>query len=154
MDSSTINAIIYCITILIIVISIGIFIKFIIGPKLDMIINIKNQDVKNKKYELFSRLDPKLLEQSVDDYLNTYINRYITYKFIANKVMYINQEEVEKMIKDITTVVNIQISELYIFYIKCITAISSDEDLLEYTHSKISNLVIEAVTSFNSAMQP
>lgn len=154
MDSSTINAIIYCITILLVFILIGLFVKFVIEQKIDTYLNLKDQEIKNKKYELFSKLDPKLLEESVDEYFNIYINRYITYKFIANKVMYINQEEVEKMIKDITTVVNIQISEMYIFYIKCITSITSDQDLLEYTHSKISNLVIEAVTSFNSAMQP
>ena len=121
-------------------------------PYLNTKNEIRDKEVKNKKYELFKTIDTEILKQSVDKYFETYINRYITYKFIAKKVMYINSEEVEKMVNDITKLIYIQISELYIFYISMIQSISTDEDLLQFIHTKVENICIETVSNYNGSM--
>ena len=66
--------------------------------------------------------------------------------------MYIKSEEAEKMVNDITKLICIQISELYVFYITMLYSISDDEDLVQYIHNKVENTCIEAITNYNSSM--
>ena len=89
-------------------------------PYLNKKNEIREKEIKNKKYELFKDLDIDIMKQSLDQYFEGYVNRYITYKFLAKKNMYINSEEVEKMVNDLTKLIYLQISELYIFYITMI----------------------------------
>ena len=121
-------------------------------PYLNKKNEIREKEIKNKKYELFKDLDIDIMKQSLDQYFEGYVNRYITYKFLAKKNMYINSEEVEKMVSDLTKLIYLQISELYIFYITMLQSIITDEDLLAYIHNKVENTCLEAVTNYNGSM--
>ena len=77
--------------------------------------------------------------------------RYIAYKFVANKMTFINNDDTETMIKDLSKLIIIEMSELYLNYIKLVTAINTDEDYIRYIHSRVQNVVIENVSSFNKA---
>lgn len=121
-------------------------------PYLNKKNEIREKEIKNKKYELFKDLDIDIMKQSLDQYFEGYVNRYITYKFLAKKNMYINSEEVEKMVNDLTKLIYLQISELYIFYITMLQSIITDEDLLAYIHNKVENTCLEAVTNYNGSM--
>ena len=79
------------------------------------------------------------------------MNRYITYKFIANKVIYIKQDDIEKMVSDTTKLIMIEISELYIYYIKLLRSIDNNEDLIQYIYSRVSTITIDTVANYNSA---
>lgn len=127
------------------------FIKYIM-PYLNKKNENKEKEIKNKKYELFKDLDPDIMKESIDKYFKSEVNRYIAYKFIANKSMYIKTDEINEMIKDVTKLIYIEISELYVFYIKMTRSIDNDDDLLEYIHNRIQNICIEAVSNFNSTM--
>lgn len=127
------------------------FIKYIM-PYLNKKNENKEKEIKNKKYELFKDLDPDIMKESIDKYFKSEVNRYIAYKFIANKSMYIKTDEINEMIKDVTKLIYIEISELYVFYIKMTRSIDSDDDLLEYIHNRVQNICIEAVSNFNSTM--
>lgn len=113
---------------------------------------IKNKEAMNQKYELFKTIDPSALKESLDNYFEEYVNRYITYKFLSKKIMYIKAEESEAMVKDLTKLIYLEISDMYIFYIKCNTSINDDEQLLQYIHNKVQNTCIEIVTNYNSSM--
>ena len=121
-------------------------------PYLDKKNEIKDKEVKNKKYELFKDIDTDIIKQTLDAYFEGYVNRYITYKFLSKKEMYIKSEEAEKMVNDITKLICIQIYELYVFYITMLYSISDDEDLVQYIHNKVENTCIEAITNYNSSM--
>ena len=121
-------------------------------PYLDKKNEIKDKEIKNKKYELFKDIDTDIIKQALDSYFEGYVNRYITYKFLSKKEMYIKSEEAEKMVNDITKLICIQISELYVFYITMIYSINNDEDLVQYIHNKVENTCIEAITNYNSSM--
>lgn len=114
---------------------------------------IENMKLKNEKYNLFSRLSIPDIDNQIRSYITDYLQRYIAYKFISKKIEYIRDEDVETMIKDITKLIYIEISELYIFYIKMVYTINEDEDLLKYINSKVKEISIELVTNYNSAMK-
>ena len=133
-----------------------VFIIYMKEKKIMHYINKKNElkekEIKNKKYELFKTIDTEAMNKVIDDYFDQYINRYIAYKFLSKKQMYIKSEEMENMIKDLTKLIYIQISELYIFYISMNQSISNDDDLLEYIHTKVQNMCIESTMNYNSSM--
>lgn len=124
---------------------------FNIIPYLNEKNSIRKQELKIKEYEMYSKVDINEVSNIVDNYFQKYINRYITYKFIAKKKIYVKQDEIELMVRDITKVISIQISELYVYYIKFLQNINNEEDLIKFIHSKVSELTIESVSSFNNS---
>lgn len=123
-------------------------------PYYDKKNELKDKEIKNEKYNLFMKLDVDAMNTVLDGYFETYINRYIAYKFLSKKNMYIKSEEAEIMVRDITKLIYIQISELYIFYIKMTQSIRDDDELLQYIHTKVENKCIESITNYNASMTP
>ena len=124
---------------------------FIVKPYMNEKNRIREIESKNKTYELFASIDPEAVQKELDTYFERYVNRYITYKFIANKVIYIKQDNIEKMVSDTTKLIMIEISELYIYYIKLLRAIDNNEDLIQYIYSRVSTITIDTVANYNSA---
>lgn len=124
---------------------------FILKPYMDEKNRIREIETKNKTYELFVNIEPEAVQKELDTYFERYVNRYITYKFIANKVIYIKQDDIEKMVSDITKLIMIEISELYIYYIKLLRSIENNEDLIQYIYSRVSTITIDTVANYNSA---
>ena len=133
---------------------VGVFIYglvFIVKPYMNEKNRIREIESKNKTYELFASIDPEAVQKELDTYFERYVNRYITYKFIANKVIYIKQDDIEKMVSDTTKLIMIEISELYIYYIKLLRSIDNNEDLIQYIYSRVSTITIDTVANYNSA---
>ena len=112
---------------------------------------LEEMKIKNEKYNLFSVLSIESINQYIDEYFERYIQRYISMKFIVRKIEYIKEEDCEIMVRDITKVIALEISELYIFYIKMICNISNDEDLLKFINSKVKSIAVDQVSAFNSS---
>lgn len=133
---------------------VGVFIYglvFIVKPYMNEKNRIREIESKNKTYELFASIDTEAVQKELDTYFERYVNRYITYKFIANKVIYIKQDDIEKMVSDTTKLIMIEISELYIYYIKLLRSIDNNEDLIQYIYSRVSTITIDTVANYNSA---
>lgn len=150
-----ISNIIICATIVVIsILFIILFIKVII-PLIEKIndrkyeIEIKNID--NDKYKLYSSLDVEKSEEVIVSYFQSYVTDYIKYHYIAQKIIAIPNKDVEVIIKEVTKTIAINLSDLYIFYIKILRNISTDEDLLGYIHDTVTELVITLVSNYNSA---
>lgn len=135
-----------------IVIALIILIKKLL-PEIKRRSEIKNKEVENKKFELFLSTSPEKINEELDKYFERYINRYIAFKFISKKATFINQDDTETMILDLTKLVAIEMSEIYVFYMKNIYAINNEEDLLRCIKNRITSLVVESVSSFNKAAQ-
>lgn len=110
---------------------------------------LEEMQIKNKQYELFMHMDPKLAEEEIDNLIKKYINEYVLSNFIVNKINYIKKPQVDQMIKTLDKVLILEISELYIFYIKTLTNIRNEDDLLNYIDKKVKEHVLEFVTEFN-----
>lgn len=113
----------------------------------------RQMELKNQKYNLLSTLSVESINNALTEYFTNYLQKYIAYKFMARKINYINEENVELMIKDITKLIYLEISELYIFYIRMIYSINEDEDLLKYINSKVKEIAIDLVTNYNTSMK-
>ena len=148
------EAIILILSLILGIMIVGVFIYglvFIVKPYMNEKNRIREIESKNKTYELFASIDPEVVQKELDTYFERYVNRYITYKFIANKVIYIKQDDIEKMVSDTTKLIMIEISELYIYYIKLLRSIDNNEDLIQYIYSRVSTITIDTVANYNSA---
>lgn len=148
------EAIILILSLILGIMIVGVFIYglvFIVKPYMNEKNRIREIESKNKTYELFASIDTEAVQKELDTYFERYVNRYITYKFIANKVIYIKQDDIEKMVSDTTKLIMIEISELYIYYIKLLRSIDNNEDLIQYIYSRVSTITIDTVANYNSA---
>ena len=150
-----INILLICLTIIIVtgfICTYLIVVKQIV-PYLNDKNKIREKEIKNKKYELFSNIDTEFISEKLDKYFEKSVNRYIVYKFISNKVTFIGSDDTETMINDLTKFITIDISELYVFYISMISAINNQEDLIRFIKNKVQNTKIDAVRNFNKSEQ-
>ena len=145
------------ILLIIITISTYIFIfcvtKFIVMPYFNKKNELLEKDVKNKANTFFSTIDIVSVDKLITEYIQKYIDRYIVYKFISNKKLYINEESTDTMIKDVTKNVMRDISELYVFYFKLLYSIDDTEDLIRYVHDKVMIQTIDSVSSYNKSIE-
>ena len=111
--------------------------------------NQKTLELENKKIELFMQMDPKMAESEIDELVKKYLNDYIIKNFLISNIDYIKKNEIDKMVKELDRNIVREISELYIFYIKILTNITDEEDLIKYIDKKVKEHVLEFVTEFN-----
>ena len=121
-------------------------------------LNKKNQirelEAKNKNYELLASIDIDNVSSKIDTYIEERVKRYILFNFISKKIIYIKEEESEKMCKRITELVCIELSELYLFYVRLLVNIKSDEDLIKFVNTKVKMIVAENVSNYNTSQLP
>ena len=110
---------------------------------------IKDREVKNKKYELFDSIDIEAVVKAVDNLIQSNIDTYIAYKFLANNVIYIRSEDEEEMIRNVTKTTVIELSELYIHYISLLYAIQDTEQLTQVVYKIVKNKCIRIVSDYN-----
>lgn len=132
-----------------IMISIYIIFFFVIKPTIDKKIKLKSMEIENYKMDLLMKLDPVLAENAIDELVKKYLAEYVLTNFIINSINYIRKEQIEKMVRDLTKKISIEISELYVFYIKTLTNIKSDDDLIGYVYKKVKEHTVNYVTEFN-----
>lgn len=146
-----INTIIICSTILAFIAAIVVIAFLIIKPYFTSIAASKANEVQNEKYKLFTTISPEAVQVSIDTYVDNIVSKYIVFKFVSKKKGYINDQETDAMVKDITKMISLDISELYIFYIRMVADIHDDDGLLRYIHGKVRNAVVDNVSKYNSA---
>ena len=111
--------------------------------------NLRRLEIQNKKCELQMRMDPKLAEKEIEDLVKDYLNQYALVNFITKQIPFIREQEVNEMIRYLDKQILLEISELYIFYIRCIVNINDEDDLLAFIDRKVKEQVLEFVTNFN-----
>ena len=111
--------------------------------------NLRRLEIENKKVELQMRMDPKLAEKEIEDLVKNYVSQYGFVNFISKQIPFIRDQQVNEMIRYLDKQIMLEISELYIFYIKCITNIEDENDLLIFVDKKVKDQVLEFVTNFN-----
>lgn len=122
---------------------------FIFKPYLEKRNEIEEKAVTLDQFELFMQIDVELIEKEIDKMIIKYVNDYSLKKFILQNVDYIRKPDINIMRKEIKMTITLEISELYIFYIKMLTSINNDEDLLKYIDKKVDEHVLLFVTDYN-----
>ena len=120
-----------------------------INDGIKQICEILNKEIENQKAELFMKADPNIANKEIEEMISDYINRYVVRHFLINNIDFIRKEEIDMMVKKITREVILDISELYLFYVKILVSIKDDDDLIRFINRKVSDKVLEFATEFN-----
>lgn len=145
-----INLLCNLIIIVAIVGSIFLIYRFIIKSILDKYFDLKNKENKNELCRLYSVINPEEVRKELNDYIHQYTLIYVLYHFTVNKIEYIKQDDVDKMVKEITITINVEISELYIFYFRLLYDIQDDDSLTSHIHDLVKDDVMAFVKDFNA----
>lgn len=118
----------------------------------DDILELKKEKLKNDLFEIYSNIDIVSVEKIIDDKLDKNIHTWVLKNITSqsNDEQYIKSEEVETLINYVSLEFVTNISDLYLFYVKCLTNIDDEEDLLLFIREKVKLLVLDFVTKFNS----
>ena len=146
-----IDVLMICITILLAVAAVVVIAFLVVKPYLNKMSTNNEMHIINEKYALFNSIDSDSIGEKLDKYFSEYVNRYVIYKFVSKKITYIKDNEVETMVSDLTKFIAVDISELYIFYIKMSTSITDQDSLLLYIKNKVRAEVVDVVSSYNKA---
>ena len=146
-----IDVLMICITILLAVAAVVVIAFLVVKPYLNKMSSNNEMHIINEKYALFNNIDSDSISEKLDKYFSEYVNRYVIYKFVSKKITYIKDNEVETMVSDLTKFIAVDISELYIFYIKMSTSITDQDSLLLYIKNKVRAEVVDVVSSYNKA---
>lgn len=111
---------------------------------------IKNKEIINEKNRLLATIDIEYCHRILDQYFSDYLDRYIMYRFISKKAIYIKSTEVDQMIKDLTKRIALDISELYVFYLTLEYSLTEDDSLVEVIFERLQELAIPKITEYNS----
>ena len=123
-------------------------------PRIDRYLDIRDKEVKNNKYRIYNNTNLEVVNTEIDTYIQGYIDRYVLYKFLANKVPYINEDATNEMIRDVTKNIALDISDLILYYISLIQAYETDEELIRFIKTRVTNSAIEFVTNYNATNIP
>ena len=123
----------------------------VVKPYLDKTAGINEMHTMNEKYALFTNINADDINEKLDKYFSNFVNKYVVYKFVSKKINYIKDAEVETMINDLTKLIAVDISELYIFYSKMSTSVTDQDSLLLYIRNRIQAETIDVVSGYNKA---
>lgn len=112
-------------------------------------INLKR--VENEKIKLYAQLDPEAMIKEIDKFIDIHMEKYIMENILTVRVDYIKSDDSDQMVKNLTKIVYINLSDLYKFYISTITCIKNDDDYLLYIHEKVKYKVLDFVIEFNKS---
>ena len=116
--------------------------------------NIKNKELKIEESKLYSNIDINEVNALLDKYFDDRAKSYILNNFIKNKISYVNTEQKRAMVRDLTKSTILDISELYIYYIKLLHNLNTDDDLTSFIYVMISKYTEENVAALNSIPSP
>jgi len=105
---------------------------------------------KNKLYELYTKIDIIEIEQIIDNKLKLMITNWTLKHSLINNSDYLREDDVNQMIKEVTLDFTYRISDLYLFYIRCLSDVTTDEDLVRFVREKVKELSLDFITEYNS----
>ena len=122
---------------------------FVVYPNLKRYMDLKDRKTKNELFNLYSNIDPDSVQQTIDNLIDGKIQEYILYRIRIRENQYINSKDSENMIATITESIYIELSELYLFYIKLLVNVETDEDVLSFINSRVKYRAILFISDNN-----
>lgn len=116
---------------------------------IDKYIEVKNKENQTSEYQLYLDFDIAKAVDRINNLVDDYISKYSLYNFSLENKVYINQDDAELMIKEITKTLTINISNYYLFLIKMSRNITTDEDLVLAIRDIVKERSLLYITEFN-----
>ena len=121
-----------------------------IANNMNNMVSVKENEIKTNLYNLYSDLDLSRIEDSINNTIKSYINKWVLVNITTKGDNYIKDQEVEELITYVTSTFILEMSEVHLFYVKCLTNIDTEDDLIRYIREKTKFLVLDFITEFNN----
>lgn len=115
--------------------------------------DMKEKETDNQKIQLMMSIDPSIAEEEIDKLITKYFNDYITTEILAKNITYIKKDQVKVIMKEVTKSIIIDISELYVFYIRLLVNIGNEEQLTRFIYKKVKQQTLEFYVNFNKTTE-
>ena len=122
-------------------------IKYIV----DKIEERKSKELELKKTELYTLIDPIKLDNLISEWIHTYIRKYILTNYTIHNVNFVNQDMTKLMIKEVSSQIIVEMSDMYLAFIKLKYNLNRDEDLIKYVYNLVSDEVSIAISDYNKS---
>lgn len=120
-----------------------------ISKNLNNIIEIESNKVKNEQNRIYMDIDTRRAKEVIDETIKEYINKWILVNITSKSGNYIKDSEVNELINYVTSNFILEMSDVHLFYIKCIVNISDDDSLIVFVRNEVKFLVLEVLNEFN-----
>ena len=125
-------------SIIILLLALGLLILYFkIIPIQKKKLEISERETKNELYNMYIKIDPESVQKNIDNLIDEKINEYVLYRIRTREAQHISSKDSENIVSTVTESIYIELSELYLFYIKLLVNIETDEDLLTYINSRV-----------------
>ena len=111
--------------------------------------DIEDRKAKNDQSRVYMDIDIIKTNEIIDSILNQHIARWVLINITSKGDNYIKDAEVEELIKDVTSKFIIEMSDVHLFYMKCLYNIPDDKMLVIVVREKVKYLVLDFITEFN-----
>lgn len=137
-----ISVAVICITLLIISLA-------IVKPYLTRVNDLKEKQIKNDLYALYANIDPDAIQENINNLVDNKLADYIMVNIRTRESAYMNSQDIDAMIKNVSAYLYLNLSDMYITLIKMVHNISSDEDLIVYINDTVKMRSIPVITNNN-----
>lgn len=111
--------------------------------------DIEDRKAKNEQSRVYMDIDIIKANDIIDNILNQYINRWVLVNITSKGDNYIKDQEVDELIKDVTSNFIVNMSDVHLFYMNCLYNIPDDDTLVATVREKVKFLVLDFITEFN-----
>jgi hypothetical protein len=120
-----------------------------IGKELSKKNSIEENKNKNDLYRLYMDIDIIKAGEVIDNILSEYISRWVLVNITSKGDNYIKDSEVNELINSTTSKFIIEMSDVHLFYMKCLYNITDDDSLVIFVRERVKYLVLDFITDFN-----
>ena len=111
--------------------------------------DIKELEVKNELNRIYMDIDLIKTKEMIDGKIKEYITKWVLINITSKGDNYIKDQEVEELINDTTSKFILEMSDIHLFYIRCLTTITNDDELVRFVREETKFLVLEYIVDFN-----
>lgn len=141
------NIIVLGLLVILILVLLLIFVKVI--PLYKKKVELSEREIKNDLYRIYMSIDPDVVQQTIDSMIDQKIQEYILYRIRTRDAQFISSKDSDNIVSTVTESIYIELSELYLFYIKLMRNIETDDDLLSYINNRVKYRAILIISENN-----
>lgn len=124
-------------------------IHFDIVPLMEEKNEIRDNELKNDLYKLYTQLDPDIIHQNIDNLIDKEIAKYMVINIRTRESQYMNSQDIDTMVKNVSANIYLNLSDMYITFIKLVYNVNNTDDLIIFINDAVKMRAIDVVTENN-----
>ena len=124
-------------------------IHFDIVPLIEEKNEIRDNELKNELYRLYTQLDPDIIHQNIDNLIDKEIAKYMVINIRTRESHYMNSQDIDTMVKNVSANIYLNLSDMYITFIKLVYNVNNADDIIIFINDAVKMRAIDVVTENN-----